>query len=127
MNTFALTRKCPAEIAQITCFFLVYGKILKFIFVVMTVVWASAHRLVAGEDTRYGLGSCHCICTGKMARRGRGRRHNISFIFSHGGMKHHRQHQRRLSCTTTAGAEFILIFDTILNVEKFRDEKITSV
>jgi len=47
-------------------------------------------------------------------------------------MKHHRrrQHQRRrLSRTTTAGAEFILIFNTVLNinVEKFRDEKIISV
>jgi len=70
MNIFALTRKCPAERAQITCFFLVYGKIFKFIFVIMTVVWASAHGLVAGEDTRYGLGSWHCICTGKMARVG---------------------------------------------------------
>lgn len=123
MNTFALTRKCPAERAQITCFFLVYGKIFKFIFVVMTVVWASAHRLVTGEDTRYGLGSWHCICTGKTARRGRRRRHDISSIFSHGGMKQHRQHQCRLRRTTTSGAEFILIFDTVLNinVEKICD------
>lgn len=69
------------------------------------------------------------MCTGKMARRGRRRRHDISSIFSHAGMKHHRQHQRRLSRTTTTGAEFILIFDTVLNIniEKFRDEKITSM